>query len=189
MSFKHGLGQWQPRLSCRDAVSLQIMQFMSKGGFIHERAVRWLANDHCLCQLLLANIREIFQIIFLLQSLGYSLNLRLRQHMDGASTPPGTSETATQGTCAACNSTDVVDLGSTALVGSATGVLGLVQELTQVVDALGVESGGLDQTGLEVENTAGFFESVQGTLAEKETFCLDGERGQKLGLELADRDT
>lgn len=108
--------------------------------------------------------------------------------MDGASTPPGTSETATQGTCAARNSADIVNFGCTALIGGAAGVLGLIQKLTQVADALRVEGGGLGQTGLEVENTAGFFEAVDGALAEEKTLCLDGECGQELGLELANGD-
>lgn len=98
-----------------------------EGWSIHKRAIGRLANNHCLLQFLCTNIREIRQIILFPESLNYRLDLGLWKHMDGASAPSSAGKTATPGTCAACNGTNVIDFGSAALVGSAARVLGVVQ--------------------------------------------------------------
>lgn len=108
--------------------------------------------------------------------------------MDGAAAPPGARQATAQSARAASDGADVFDLGSAAVVGVAAGLLGLVEQLAQVVDALLVEGGRVGQAGFEVEHAAGLLEAVQSALAEEEPVGLHGEGGQVLGFEVGDRD-
>lgn len=157
-------------------------------GDIHERSVRRLANDHGFSQFLLADIREVLQVVFLLQGLGNSFDLGLGQHVDGATAPSGTGQSATQGSSPTSDVADLIHLRCTAIVLGAARSLGLVQELTQVLDASFIEGARLREACLEVQDSAGLGEAVQGALTKEETLCLNGERRKVLGFEFGDSD-
>lgn len=109
--------------------------------------------------------------------------------MDGATAPSGTSQSATQGSGPTGDVADLIHLRCTALVLGAARSLGLVQELTQILDASFIKSARLSEACLEVQDPTGLGEAVQGALTEEETFCLDREGREVLGFELGDCDT
>lgn len=150
---------------------------------LHKGTVGRLADDHRMCHLLIADIRESLVVVFLLEGLDDSIYLRLREHMDSTASPPSSGKSAAPGACAAGYGANVIDFRTAALIQCAARLLRFIEELAQVEDMVLIKCLCLGKAGFEVQNATGFLEAVQGALAKKEALSLDRERGQKLGLQ------